>query len=105
MNAEIEQHSYQHQVGHRSKSDDILKRIETHRRILWKNPIGSPAGIITKESLQLLESPGILYGFSIFPTYFPGRFNRLRFPTSPFRIKNSSLLEIPFSVVTYICKN
>lgn len=104
MNAEMEQHSYQHQVGHGSKSDDILKGIETHRRILGKNPIGyrSPQGIITKESLQLLESQGILYDSSIFPTYFPGRFNRLRFPTSPFRIKNSSLLEIPFSVVPYL---
>ena len=104
MDAEIEQHLYTHQVGHDSKAKDILKGIETHRRILGKDPLGyrSPQGIINRELLGLLENQGILFDSSIFPTYFPGRFNRWGFPTLPFRIKDCSLLELPFSVIPHL---
>ena len=49
--------------------------------------------------MHLLKNMGILFDSSIYPTYFPGRFNRLKFPTMPFKVKGSSLIEIPFSVI------
>jgi hypothetical protein len=104
MSAEVEQHSYSHQVGHGSKLRDIQKGVETHRRLLGKNPLGyrAPQGIINKDELHLLENMGILFDSSIYPTYFPGRFNRLNFPTMPFKVKGSTLIEMPFSVVPKI---
>ena len=104
MRAEIEQHSYSHQIGHHSKIKDIEKGIEIHRKILGTSPIGyrSPQGIITKQEAIFLEKMGIGFDASIFPTFFPGRFNRLNFPVVPFNIKGSSLIEIPYGVVPRI---
>jgi hypothetical protein len=104
MKAEIEQHSYSHQIGHLSKIKDIEKGIETHIKILGNSPIGyrSPQGIITKQEALFLEKMGIMFDASIFPTIFPGRFNRLNFPVVPFKIKESSLIEIPYGVVPKI---
>lgn len=101
MKAEIEQHSYSHQIGHQSKIEDIEKGVETHEQLLGSKPMGyrAPLGIITKKEALFLEKKGIKFDSSIFPTLFPGRFNRLRFPAVPFVIKESSLVEIPFSVV------
>lgn len=104
MNAEIEQHSYSHQIGHQSKIKDIERGIETHKKILGSLPIGyrSPQGIITKQEALFLEKMGIMFDSSVFPTIFPGRFNRLNFPLVPFRIKGSNLIEIPYAVVPKI---
>jgi peptidoglycan/xylan/chitin deacetylase (PgdA/CDA1 family) len=57
FDAEVEQHSYSHQVGHGNKFGDIQKGIETHRDLLGKNPVGyrAPQGIITKDEMNLLE--------------------------------------------------
>lgn len=72
MNVEIEQHSYFHQVGHKSKNNDIQKGIETHKKILGTNPIGyrAPQGIITNSEAKLLEAMNIKYDSSIFPAFF-----------------------------------
>jgi hypothetical protein len=101
IHAEVEQHSYSHKVGHTKKLDDIEKGIQTHRRLLGKDPIGyrAPQGIINKDEIRLLENRGILFDSSIYPTYFPGRFNRLKFPTMPFKVKGTSLIEMPFSAM------
>jgi peptidoglycan/xylan/chitin deacetylase (PgdA/CDA1 family) len=101
MRAEVEQHSYAHKVGHGNKICDIQRGIETHRRVLGKNPLGyrAPQGIINKSEMQLLEKMGIRFDSSIYPTYFPGRFNRSRFPKTPFRIKGSYLIEMPISII------
>jgi hypothetical protein len=104
MNCEIEQHSYSHQVGHDSKLDDIKKGIKIHEKIVGDLPYGyrAPQGIITQKEVFFLESMGIKYDSSIFPSFFPGRYNRLKFPLIPYIIKNSSIMEIPFGVVRRI---
>jgi Polysaccharide deacetylase len=104
MKCEIEQHSYSHQIGHDSKVKDIEKGIETHERIVGSSPIGyrAPQGIITQKEALFLESKGIKYDSSIFPTFFPGRYNRLNFPVLPYMIKGSNLVEIPFAVIPKI---
>jgi hypothetical protein len=101
MKAEIEQHSYSHRIGHGSNIEDIEKGINTHERLLGSKPLGyrAPLGIIRKKEALFLDAMGIKFDSSIFPTLFPGRFNRLRFPVVPFTIKESNLIEIPFSVI------
>jgi peptidoglycan/xylan/chitin deacetylase (PgdA/CDA1 family) len=104
MNAEIEQHSYSHQVGRSSKQKDIEKGIESYERTFGRPPNGyrAPQGMITKEDLDVLKHAGVKFDSSIFPTFFPGRFNRLEFPTRPFFIGQSGIAEIPFSVLPKI---
>lgn len=104
MGAEIEQHSYSHEVGHKPKSEDIELGITTHEKVIGRRPLGyrAPQGVITLDEAMLLQSLGIKFDSSIFPTFFPGRFNRLGFPHSPFTIKGSNLMEIPFAVIPRI---
>lgn len=104
LGVEIESHSYYHNVGHTSKILDIDKGIETHTRLLGKPPLGyrAPQGIITSEEVEYLTSRGVKFDSSIFPAFFPGRFNRLKFPKEPFLVGTSGMLEIPFSVVPKI---
>jgi peptidoglycan/xylan/chitin deacetylase (PgdA/CDA1 family) len=104
MRAEIEQHSYSHQIGHNNKVKDIKKGIEIHEQIVGQRPQGyrAPQGIISREEARVLHDLGIKFDSSIFPTFFPGRFNRLGFPLCPFVIKDSNLIEIPFAVIPKI---
>lgn len=104
MKAEIECHSYSHRIGHGSKIEDIELGIKAYEKIIGDPPLGyrAPQGIITKKEALFLESKGIKFDSSIFPAFFPGRYNHLNFPDQPFRIEGSNLLEIPFSVIPKI---
>ncbi len=104
MKCEIEQHSYSHQIGHDSKLNDIKKGIKIHEKIVGNSPHGyrAPQGIITQKEVFFLESMGIKFDSSIFPSFFPGRYNRLNFPLVPYMIKDSSIMELPFGVVRRI---
>ena len=101
LRAEIEQHSYFHMSGRDSKIKDIAQGIEAHKRLLGTLPIGyrAPKGIITKQELLYLEKSGIKFDSSIFPAVFPGRYNRVGFPTEPFNVEGSNIVEIPFATV------
>jgi hypothetical protein len=101
MRAEIEQHSYFHLSSCDSKINDIAQGIEAHKRLLGTLPTGyrAPKGIINKQELLYLEKRGIKFDSSIFPTVFPGRFNRLCFPTEPFNVEGSNIVEMPFATV------
>jgi peptidoglycan/xylan/chitin deacetylase (PgdA/CDA1 family) len=94
MKAEIEQHSYSHQVGFLSKIDDIKKGIKAHEKIIGSPPMGyrAPQGIITEKEALFLEDNGIKFDSSIFPGLFPGRYNRINFPTFPHKLNNSNLI-------------
>ena len=74
------------------------------KKDLGKRPMGyrAPQGLITKEEAIFLADMGIKFDSSIFPTFFPGRFNRLNFPLTPFVIEQSSILELPFAVIPRI---
>jgi hypothetical protein len=104
MKCEIEQHSYSHQIGHHSKINDIKNGIKIHEKIVGNPPHGyrAPQGIITQKEVLFLESMGIKFDSSIFPSFFPGRYNRLNFPLLPYLIKDSNIMEIPFGVVRKI---
>ena len=104
MSCEIEQHSYSHQIGHDSKIDDIKKGIKTHEKIVGSLPHGyrAPQGMITQKEVLFLENMGLKFDSSIFPTFYPGRFNRLGFPLVPYTVHDSNIMEIPFAVVPKI---
>jgi peptidoglycan/xylan/chitin deacetylase (PgdA/CDA1 family) len=104
MNAEIEQHSYAHLTTHGPKFKDIEEGIRVHEKLVGKSPLGyrAPQGVITQEEVRFLEHMGIKFDSSIFPAFFPGRYNRLNFPTSPFKIFGSNIIEFPFAVVRKI---
>jgi peptidoglycan/xylan/chitin deacetylase (PgdA/CDA1 family) len=104
MRAEIEQHSYAHLVNHEPKFSDIEKGIRIHEKLVGNSPVGyrAPQGIITQDEAKFLEHMGIKFDSSIFPAFFPGRYNRLNFPTIPFRIFGSNVIEFPFAVVPRI---
>jgi Polysaccharide deacetylase len=104
MDAEVEQHSYAHNVGYGQKIDDMEKGIKIHEKFFGTKPAGyrAPEGIITRQDIHALEKFGIKFDSSIFPAFFPGRFRRTNFPITPFRIRNSTLLELPFAVVPRI---
>ena len=110
MKAEIAQHSYSHRITQRNDSDhdskikDIQKGIEVHEKIVGTRPLGyrAPLGIITQEEISFLDDIGIKYDSSVWPAFFPGRFNRLNFPVMPFAISESNLIEIPMAVIPKI---
>jgi hypothetical protein len=104
MNAEIEQHSFSHKIDNKNWKKDIQKGFDTHVKIVGEKPIGyrAPQGIIFEEQIDFLESLGYQYDSSIFPTYFPGRFNRKHFPQKAFKIIDKKIIEIPFTVIPKI---
>ena len=104
MKAEIECHSYSHRVGHGSKLDDMELGIKTYERIIGHLPTGyrAPQGLISKKEVLYLDSRGIKFDSSIFPAFFPGRYNNLHFPAHPFKVDGSNILEMPFSVIPKI---
>jgi hypothetical protein len=59
----------------------------------------APKGIINKQELLYLEKSGIKFDSSIFPTVFPGRYNRVCFPSEPFNVEGSKIVEMPFATV------
>lgn len=100
---QLELHAYNHEDVY----DDPDKRIENIRRGIdaYINYFGhkpkifrAPDGLIFKREIELLIKNGILYGSDLFPTKFPGRFDNLHIPRSPFKIKGSDFYEMPFSV-------
>jgi hypothetical protein len=101
MKAEIEQHSYSHLTSGDSKIKDIAQGIEAHKRLLGTLPIGyrAPKGMITKQELLYLGKSGIKFDSSVFPTVFPGRYSRVGFPTEPFNVEGSNIIEMPFATV------
>ncbi len=103
---EFEQHAYNHEDVFGSveqKIENIQKGINSYELFFGKKPLiyRAPFGIISKEEVQFLIKNQIFYGSNFFPSFFPGRFNNLHVPTKPFRFKNTSFVEIPFSVASF----
>jgi len=103
LGSRFETHSYSHPLREPPgrKIADIRKGIEAYVRYFGTRPRGyrAPQGIISMEDVRALAGEGILYSSSLFPSYLPGRYNNLRFPTRPFLYREENLLEIPISVI------
>lgn len=103
IDVEFEPHSHDHIYGdmHNGNSD-IVKSIEVYKEFFNKNPVGYrfPNGVIESSDYNVLEDMGIKYDSSIFPSWRPGHFNNTSQPIKSFYPENTSILEIPFTVLS-----
>ena len=106
LGSRFETHSYSHPLKElpSAKIENIRNGIDAYVRYFGERPSGyrAPQGIISMDEVKFLSEQGLLYSSSIFPSYLPGRYNNLHFPTHPFIYEETCLLEIPFSVIPFI---
>lgn len=106
LGSRFETHSYSHplKISPREKIADIERGIEAYERYFGERPAGyrAPQGIISMDEIRFLSEQGLLYSSSLFPSYLPGRYNNLGFPTQPFIYRGIGLLEIPMSVIPLV---
>jgi len=99
---EFEVHSYSHNFQHPDSEAEIMQSKEAYYKYFKRNPCGyrAPRGMISHTGIKTLEAHGFLYDSSIFPSYFPNPFKYLLCNKQIHRYSNSSIIEIPFTVVT-----
>jgi len=103
IGAEIELHGYNHDNIFSSiekKIETLIYSLNIYSSHFGIMPIGyrAPNGVINIKELEILNENNIKYDSSIFPFYFPGRFDNRKYPKGPFKYKNLDILELPFSV-------
>jgi peptidoglycan/xylan/chitin deacetylase (PgdA/CDA1 family) len=96
-------HSHTHTTQKFNSQSEILKSIETFKKVFKIPPKGyrAPLGVLYKEDISLLKKHGFLFSSSVFPSYRPSKFNNLTSPRQPFLYHNG-MVEIPFAVVPKI---
>lgn len=110
VRSEIQLHSYEHNLKNNRRRDreydltEIIKSKQVYIKNMGVKPIGYrfPEGIFSNWDYELLKQEGFLYSSSVFPTWFPKRFNNLSKPRNPYYIEEHGIMEIPISVVTPI---
>ena len=106
LGSRFETHSYSHPLREppERKIEDIRKGIDAYKRYFGESPRGyrAPQGIVSPAEIGFLATQGLIYSSSIFPSYLPGRYNNLHFPTHPFIYGETGLLEIPLSVMPFV---
>lgn len=104
IGSEMELHSYSHQTVNRDEVYEIKKSKKAYIEYFGKKPIGyrAPQGIISLKGLKTLADEKFEYDSSIYPTFVPGRYNNLKYPSQPFYFEKFCLIEIPFSVIPVI---
>ena len=101
MGAEIELHGHDHVVYQPDLVSELRKGTASYRSFFDRNPLGyrSPGGVISPVLLKSLAAEGIRYDSSIIPSYRWGMYKNLKSPLQPYRNSETSLLEMPISVV------
>ncbi len=99
---EFETHGYNHEdvYAHVDKRiENINRGVMAYKRFFAREPkvYRAPNGIISGQETEFLMANNIKFSSSIFPAFFPGRFNNLHVPQSPFKFKNTDFVEMPFS--------
>jgi len=107
IGADVELHSYNHSALNGTENDKInnfYSGLDEYTRMFGRIPNGyrAPAGMISDLVLYHIDQVGIKYDSSVFPTYFPGRFNFMHCPDEPFKVNGINTLEIPLSVVPIV---
>lgn len=103
-NVVLECHGYDHnqvQSSAEDRLDNLERGLDSYERFFGKAPRGyrSPQGRISNRELSRLSARGVHYDSSVFPCYFPGRFNNFWAPLEPFRHRDSGLLELPLGAL------
>lgn len=94
-------HSHTHATGDRFISDyEISRTQEAFCEVFGEPALGyrAPRGVLYDGDVDLVLENGFKFSSSIFPTFFPGRFNYRKMPSNPFVYENG-LIELPFAAV------
>lgn len=84
-----------------NKKFEYLKKEKNDlEEIIHKKIYGFRSHQLQKINFGWLSKLMFVYDSSIHPTYFPGRYNNLKYPTSFFKIQG--IIEIPISVSPYL---
>ncbi|MDF9745835.1 polysaccharide deacetylase family protein [Natrinema salsiterrestre] len=98
----VEVHAHSETHPRRENADvrwEVETSVERVRKTFETDPLGYrfPDGTIADGDYRILSGAGVDFDASVFPSLFPGRFNNLRSPRTPF-VHDSGLVEIPFSI-------
>lgn len=100
-------HGYEHRTDRfgtmtTSHEDEIRRGIEAYVKRIGRPPAGyrAPLGIVSRDDIALLARQGLRYDASIFPVRRPGRYDFSAMPRTPFRWDGTSLVEMPFGLLT-----
>lgn len=105
--ADVELHGYHHSAAdfgsmYTPHTEEIERGHAAYVRRMGHPPLGyrAPSGIIGQEDLLTLRRLGFLYDASIFPVLRQGRYDFRSAPRTPFRWKNTELLEFPCGLLS-----
>lgn len=113
---ELGLHSYSHDPRQPDTLEEIRRGKAAFRAAFGRDPVGyrAPVGRITPAGLARLRAEGFQYDASVFPTWHPGKANRLAWPTQPTLVDAAGrpvprngkaeataacLVEVPFAVL------
>ena len=85
-----------------SHADEIRRGVDAYVKRIGRAPAGyrAPLGIVSRDDIELLGKLGLRYDASIFPVRRPGRFDFSALPRTPFRWAGTTLVEMPFGMLT-----
>jgi len=102
--AVIESHAYDHSAVAAdlpARIDNLERGLAAYRACFGAQAAGfrAPYGIIGPEEIARLSRSGMRYDASVFPCFFPGRFNNFSAPRTPYRHAGTQLPELPFGAL------
>ena len=102
--AEFGSHSLSHDLDRQESEQEIRGGIQTFKNYFGYTPEGyrSPRGRLKKGMITMLEEEGIRYDSSLIPSVRPGVYWNGNRPLTPFRWKDSKIIEIPMGVLPVI---
>lgn len=97
-------HSLTHDLENPGSEREVRGGIDTFADYFGYLPEGYrvPRGRVTSSVVKMLESAGILYDSSIYPTYRYNVYSNLDKPVTPFRWRDTNIVELPIGVVPTI---
>jgi len=97
-------HSHTHAVLSSNIIDEEIKlNVSVFKNFFNRQPLGyrAPLGILSEKNIDILKKNNFLFSSSIYPFFFPGRFNYIFSQKDPFFYPNQ-LMEIPLAVTNLL---
>ena len=100
-------HGFEHSTerfgnAHSRHEDEIRRGTDAYLKRFGRPAAGyrAPAGIVSPDDVRLLDTLGFRYDASVFPLHRPHRYDFSKLPRTPFRWEGTSLVEMPFGLLT-----
>lgn len=99
----VDFHAHSHTHPDRDTADvefEVSESIRCVREEFGTDPIGFrfPDGAARLQDYDVLADHDVAFSSSVFPSWRPGRFNNLRASTTPYKVSNAGVVELPFTV-------